>query len=191
MAVSTSIFTQATLATLKTYLGGDGMVNSEPVHDVTRDLDATLWNKIVAGLAEVALRLRPGNLVALMWSQANVTAGQTDVELARGSAGDAALKRFVAPAPGAVTHLSARVENARTGGTLTVKWTKNGEVQANLPLVINGTNTQAHYVVQLPSVAEAAFVAGDQLGIAITTDGSWAAGSTPSLEVDMLVALTG
>ena len=67
MTVSTSIFGAdlTSLALSKTYLGGDAHENEEPIHDDDTNIDADDWNKIVAGLAEVARRLRPGNIVGI------------------------------------------------------------------------------------------------------------------------------
>lgn len=60
MTITTSIFDVAltTDALIRAYLGGDGKVNEEPVHDSTKDIDADDWNTIVAGLAEAVTKIK-------------------------------------------------------------------------------------------------------------------------------------
>jgi hypothetical protein len=96
--------------------------------------------------------------------------------------GDAALTEVVMPWAGAIIGVGVDVENARTGGTLTVKPTKNGTVSASLSTAINATNTQHAYATQTKDQAGAGdqFAAGDRIGAKYTTDASWAAGTTPS-----------
>lgn len=185
MGITTSIFDQATIALMKTYLGTDEKEDAVPSLSVTYDVRAQDFNRILAGLAEVAFRCRYGMMVALQFSHPNVAASQTDLEIYRGSGGDTALLRTVAPFPGSVVGLAVRVENARTAGTLTVEWAKAG-VGQTLAVVIDDDPTQKGYSVQLPQTET--FVAGDELGVVITTDGSWAAGATPSVDVDLLVS---
>lgn len=187
MGVATSIWDAAlsSLALIKAYLGTDEKQDAEPAHSAVYDVRAEDHNVIVAGLAECALRLRIGNVVGYMFSQPNCTASQTNVDLYRASGGDTALLFTVAPWAGSVVGLAVRVENARSAGTLTVKWTLGGAEQT-LSVTIDGTNSQKHVATQLPGVET--FALKDELGVSVTTDGTWAAGSTPSVEVELLVA---
>jgi len=70
MAVTDSIFATglSTLAQIKAWMGGDSMLNAEPVHDAERDIDADNWNKILSGLSEVAQRTRKGNLCCIQYA---------------------------------------------------------------------------------------------------------------------------
>src|SRR5688572_19747101 len=114
------------------------------------------------------------------FTQANATASQSSVALT--VPGDTGLNGIVMPWPGAILGISVAVENARSGGTATVKPTKNGTESTTLSAVINATNTQYAYATQEKDAGTAdKFAAGDRIGAKITTDGSWAAGSTPSI----------
>jgi hypothetical protein len=187
MTVSTSIYgaTLTTLSLIKSYLGGDGKKNAEPIHSTEYDIDADEHNRIVAGLAEIAARTRVGNVSVIHFSQPDATAGQTAVVLARDGAYDLTVTEHVAPWAGSIVGLSVSVENARSAGTLTIHWTNAG-TPGTLASVIDGTDDQRTYDVQLPGVDT--FAAGARLGVTVTTDGSWAAGTTPSLSVDLVVA---
>jgi len=166
-------------------------VNDTPIYSSTRDLDAEDWNKIVAGLSEVALRNRFGMLVCSSWSAPNVAASASAVALYRGSGGDTANSVQLMPWAGTIVGLAVRVENARTAGTLTI----NVEVWGTpiqLEVVIDGSEPQEATVTQLPAAAVTAgdtFAAGDKIEVTYTTDGSWAAGATPSVDVDLYLAV--
>lgn len=72
---------------------------------------------------------------------------------------------------GSVLGIAVKSNDARTAGTLTVEVTKNG-TGVGLTAVLDGTNTTSKATTQ--SKDTDAFVAGDNIGIDITTDGSWA-----------------
>lgn len=103
------------------------------------------------------------------FTQSNVTASQTNVALA-GS-------RWTAPRAGSITGIVVKSNEARTAGTLTVEvWKNTGLAGAagaatGLTAVLNGTNTSAKATTQDPNTDT--FVAGDELFVSITTDGSW------------------
>lgn len=106
------------------------------------------------------------------WTQDNVAASQTNVELTR------AVGRFRAVRAGALTGLVVTSTEARTAGTLTVKVFKNtglagaaGSQLGTLQAVLDGTNTIEHASTQKPQGN--GFAAGDELYITVTTDGSW------------------
>ena len=187
MGVSTSIFDAArtTLALVKTYLGGDEMENQEPIHDATKDLDADNWNKIAAGLSEVAVRIRKGNLACLRYYIANATAGLTSSQL-QVFGPDANRDSVIAPYDGSFIALALHCENARTAGTATAEVSIGG-VAGTLSTVIDDDPTQFARSYQLPGIEE--FTALDELGVHLTTDGSWAAGSTPSIWADLWISL--
>lgn len=185
MGVSTSIYTQTTAALMKSYLGTDEKQDFAPSNSAVYDVRSEDWNKIVAALAEVAMRTRLGNLCVYTFSVPDATASQTSVAMYRESGADTTRTKVIAPWAGSVVGLAVYGEGARTAGTLTIKWGKNGTEQT-LSVVIDGSNTQKNYATQLPAVE--AFAAGDELTCTFTTDGSWAAGATPSVSVDLLVA---
>lgn len=186
MAVTESIFDSArsTLALIKSWLGGDEMLNKVPVYDTERDIDADNWNKIVAGLGEVAARTRKGNLVAYHFTIANATASLTAQQLQL-IGNDAAIVDVLAPYGGSFVALAVSVEGARTAGTATLTVSEDGAA-GTLSAAIDGTNTQ--YVVnrQLPGLET--FSQLGRLGVQLTTDASWAAGTTPSILATLYVS---
>ncbi len=101
--------------------------------------------------------------------QENVAASQTDVALDLGLA--SARTSLPAVRPGSITGVVVRSAGARSAGTLTVEPTING-TGTGLTAVLNASNTTAKATTQ-PACLDA-FVAGDALGVKITTDGSWA-----------------
>jgi hypothetical protein len=186
MTVSTSIFDSSytTSTLIRAYLGGDDKENEEPIHDEDTNIDADNWNKLVAGLEEVAKRLRPGNLAVYEFSQANCTASQTNVDLQR-AGDDAARTGVTAWRDGSVVGLAVWVEGARSAGTLTVSWTIGGTEQT-MTCIIDDSPTQFGRSYQLPGVET--FDALDVLGVSVTTDATWAAGATPSISCDLIVS---
>lgn len=121
-----------------------------------------------------------GFRMPLVFSQPNATANQTAVALLVGSGGDAALTEIPAPRAGSVVGISIRSEGARTGGTCTVDVTVGG-VATGLQAVLDATNTQQDEATQEKDTDT--FALGDRVGVDVTTDGTWAAGATPSIVV--------
>ena len=190
MSVSTSIYSYATTSTAKAYLGGDEKADLAPSVSSTYDVRSDDWNKIVSGLVECGLRTRYGTPCNYMFSQANCTASQTAVELARSSAGDAALTEVVAIASGYIVGLAVFCENQCSAGTLAIKVEINGTPTTISVGLESVTNKQKNYTRQTPVAAAAAatpdtFSAGDTIEVTVTTNGTWAAGSTPSISVDL------
>lgn len=103
------------------------------------------------------------------WVQDNVSASQTNVALAL--YGDTTRTTRPALRAGAVTGIVVRSNEARTAGTLTVEVTVNG-TGTGLTAVLDGTNTTVKVTAQ--SEGTDTFAAGAELGVRITTDGSWA-----------------
>ena len=199
MSVLDSIFDSAlsTLALIKARILPsvlDELVNEEPIHDATRDIDAAHMNRITAYLSEVGLRQRPGNVAVFTFSIANLTASQTDLVLARMDAGDAAINSIVAWRGCSIVGATARLENDCTAGgasACVVEIRDDGTKLANLSqLVIDDTtNVRQNRVNQLPGVDVAAALS--LIDVVVTTDASFAAGSTPSLWVDLYISFGG
>lgn len=113
--------------------------------------------------------------------QANVAATQTAVAIdVLGLAGNT---EYVMAFPGSIIGISIAANAARSAGTLTVDATKNGTV-TGLQAVLDGTNTQYHYASQ--DAESDVFVAGDRLGVKITTTGAWAP-TTADIVVTVIV----
>lgn len=105
------------------------------------------------------------------WTQDNVVASQTNVELVRGTG------RFRAARAGSVTAVIVTATEARTAGTLTVTVFKNtglaGAAGATIGLtaVLDGTNTSRKATTQAKDTDT--FAAGDELYVVVTTDAGW------------------
>lgn len=108
-----------------------------------------------------------------VWFQNDVAASQTDVALARvGDAVWAAMDgKLIMPRGGSVTGVCVKSNEACTAGTLTIEVTKNG-TGIGLTAVLDGSNPTFKATTQAKDVDT--FDAGDQIGVTITTDGSWA-----------------
>jgi hypothetical protein len=119
MAVSESILDDAgaTLALIKTWLGTDEHTNFEPVHDDAEDLDATDFNRLVAGLAEVALRLRAGNLIAIAFEETGLAASATTQANLAGTG----KTTLLLPKDAKLVGITAKHSAAIVGGTITIQ----------------------------------------------------------------------
>jgi hypothetical protein len=114
------------------------------------------------------------------WYRENVAANLSNEELRRNP--DATLPvavgRFRAARAGSVTGIVVTSTQARTAGTLTVTAYKNtglaGAAGSSIGLTatLNGANTSRVAATQAENVDT--FLAGDELYIVVTTDGSWA-----------------
>lgn len=109
-----------------------------------------------------------------LWFQDDVAASQTGVALARiGDAVWASMDgKLIMHRAGSVTAVAVKSNAARDAGTCTVEVTKNG-VGIGLTAVLDGTNTTFNATAQAKDTD--AFVAGDEIGAIITTDGAWKA----------------
>ncbi len=151
MGISTSIYDAAltALATVKTYLGTDEKQDEEPVHDVDTNIGATIWNTMIAGLAEVAKRTRPGNLVPVYFEvAASVQSATTPIPILGST-----MTQFLAMKDAELVGITAYLATALTAGQVTIQPTING-VNTALSLVITSTD-QAGRVYQLPAAADA------------------------------------
>lgn len=156
--------------------------------DITRDLiDVELDDTVpflkarIPGAATDALTLSTNGTLVLngvdskvarqslsYWFQTDVAASQSAVALNL----DGGTLRAELPMvrAGSVTGIVVFSNAARSGGTLTVDATINGTV-TGLTAVLDATNTTVKASTQ--AVAADAFVAGDRIGVKITTDAGW------------------
>jgi hypothetical protein len=109
------------------------------------------------------------------WAQTNIAASQASVQIGLGASGavqlDAVMMR-----DGFVTGISASFTVAPAGSTLTLKIYKNGAlIDATGILSVTAGASLARRATFVAGLAALGFVAGDVLGIAILTDGSWTA----------------
>lgn len=111
------------------------------------------------------------------WTMVNLAASQTNINLDIPTSAilPTAAARIKMPFAGRIKAISVSGSAARTAGTATFTVFKNNATVSGAPsLVIDGTNTQRHQV----STGTATFVAGDDLQVVATTDGSWSPVST-------------
>lgn len=104
------------------------------------------------------------------WYQDNVAASQSGVALPRQATptfGD----KLILPRAGSITGICVKCSAPRSAGTLTVQATKNGSAFGPTA-VLDGSNTT--FKATTATRDTYSFVAGDELGMIITTDGSWA-----------------
>ena len=114
---------------------------------------------------------------------ADVAASQTNAQLVLvGVANDG----IVMPAAGWVVGILGTLDAAGSAGTLTVGPTIDGTEQADLTQTIT-TQTEFREVMS-PEDGAPRFAAGQQIGVEITSDGSWN-GTTSDLAAFVLVQL--
>ncbi len=120
-------------------------------------------------------------LVTIPFAQTNVAASQTDVQLKDASG---QVEGVSMPFAGEVVAIGADLSAAGTAGSLTIGATKGGTENAATTMTIT---TQSAAVKTLPR-GTMRFVAGDKLGVEITTNASWEP-ITADLVVVLYVAL--
>jgi hypothetical protein len=125
----------------------------------------TGWVRITTATSNEIAMLLEG------WWQDNVAASQTAVILTRFGAGTGFPTKAIMLRAGSITGIQVKSNAARTAGTLTVEVYRGG-VATGLTAVLDGTNTTQKSTTQATGLDT--FVAGDELDIRITTDGSWA-----------------
>ena len=187
MSVTESIFDAArnTETLIRSWLGGDEKINATPVHDETKNIDADEWNNLVAGVSEVAFRLRKGNIHVVKFYIANATAGLTNQELQIfGPDASRLTERQLFDA--SVVGIVAECENAITANDATVVPYLNGVASSNLEVVLDSSNQYARDY-QLPNLE--GVDALETIGCKLTTHASFAAGTTPSIWVDVYLSL--
>jgi len=117
--------------------------------------------------------LSKGQLVAFQFMQDDVAASQTNVQLGIIQEDDAASNQSIAgvivPFAGEIVGISYLLSAAATAGTLTIGPTVGGTEDANLTQTVT-TATSGSAVVPRTTIPIAA---GDEIGVEITSDGSW------------------
>ena len=120
-------------------------------------------------------------LVTLSFGVANLSASQTDVQI-KDATGQ--VEGISMPFAGELLAVSVDTTAAATAGSLTVGATKGGTENASTTQTI----TTATAATKAFARGTATFVAGDKLGVEITTSADWDA-TTADLSVQLLVAL--
>lgn len=114
-----------------------------------------------------------GQLVKFQYMQDDVAASQTDVQLTVVQEDDAAANQSIAgvivPFGGEIVAISYLLSAAGTAGTFTVGPTVGGTEKTALTVSI-GTTASGRAIVPRGTIP---FVAGDEIGAEITTNGSW------------------
>ncbi len=120
--------------------------------------------------------------------QDNVSASQTGVRLALGATGNPQ-QDLVASRAGSLVAITASFTVAPAGSTLTLQVYKNGALMhASAALSVPAGATLGHYAVFAKDTADLLVAAGDRIGVAITTDGSWTATTS---DVAVMVEIEG
>lgn len=130
---------------------------------------------------QITNELAKGQVIALTFFQANVAASQTDVQIKESSNQVDGLSM---PFDGEILAIAADLSAAATAGTLAVGATINGTEDADTTV----TFTTQTAKVQKVARGGAKFVAGDKLGVEITSSGTWD-GTTADLAVVVYVQL--
>lgn len=123
---------------------------------------------------------------ALLFSEADVAANQSDVQMAiinTTAAGANATNGYVAPWDGAIVGISYQLSAASGAGSGSVGPTVNGTEDSDLTQTISTTATSGYGTANRGLVS---FEAGDVLGVELTTDSSWG-GTTADLAVALWV----
>lgn len=130
---------------------------------------------------QITNELAKGQVVALSFAQANVAATQTDVQIKDASG---QVDGLTMPFDGEILAICADLSAAATTGTLSVGATINGTEQSPSTLSFTTQTARSAKVAR----AGARFVAGDKLGVEVTTSGTWD-GTTADLAVIVYVQL--
>jgi hypothetical protein len=177
----------ATEAAITAYLGGTNFVNSTPVHDATRDMDADNANKWVKLLAELHKRLRPGNLVRYSFDLGTTPVGATTYLPIAGG-----VTTFYLPFKDAsLVGVTAHFATALTAGSATVEACV-GTTPCSLTV---GLTTAQFYEIarQLPADATSADVwdasAYDNIKARVTTPGGTTWAGSSRLYVDLILSV--
>jgi hypothetical protein len=128
---------------------------------------------------QITRELSKGQVFCQQFFQANVPASQTDVQLFDGSNQVVGIS---VPFNGEIVAVVSDLSAAATVGTLTVNITVNGTKNANFVQTIS---TQSALTLKIPR-KKIRVVAGDKVGIRITTGATWN-GTTSDLLVSLYV----
>lgn len=130
---------------------------------------------------QITRELAKYQVIPFQFFQANVAASQTAVALKDSSNQVTGISM---PFAGEVIAVSANLSSAATAGTLTASVTIGGTADADTATAIT---TQTAKSTVIPR-GYTSFVAGDLLGVKITSSGTWD-GTTADLVVTVLVAV--
>jgi len=131
------------------------------------------------------MRSDKSNIVSFRFYLADLAASQSGVVLSPpGEATATDLGQHPIPWPGSIVGIGVSCEAARTGGTATFAPTINGTA-ISTTAVINATDTQ--YATNTARRGQHPVTAAQRIGCKVTTDASWAAGTTPSVLVTVYV----
>lgn len=109
------------------------------------------------------------------WAQTNMAASQTDVQIGLGATGASQVDMGMLR-DGFLTGIVATFTVAPAGSTMIVKVFKNGSaLDATAILSVTTGSSLVRRATFTAGLAALGFVAGDKLGIAVNTDGSWTA----------------
>lgn len=123
---------------------------------------------------------------SFLFSIADAASAQTAVALVV-HAGDAAITEIPMAYAGSVVAVAVRSEGACTSGSATCDVTIGGTATGLQAILESVTNDEQHQASQAPALD--AFAIGGRIGVDLTTDATWAAGSTPSLLVTVTVEM--
>lgn len=138
----------------------------------------SLYAKDVSGTSLLFFQDSAGGIVQLgaareilpeVWTQNDVAASQSGVDLSAQSS--QLFDTFKAIRPGSVVAISTRFSSTITAGTCTITLIKNGTPGTAAVVHTNASNQNGGIFTQLTGVDT--FVAGDLLGLEITTDGGF------------------
>jgi hypothetical protein len=133
----------------------------------------------------IEMEPKKSNIIPFAFYIANAASSQSGVHLAAvGEATAADVPQQPCPWPGSIVGLSVQVEDARSGGILTIQPSING-VAAAETLLVDDDPTQYNSVNWRRG--EFPITAGQRIGALMTTDASWAAGTTPSVRAVVFV----
>jgi len=130
---------------------------------------------------QITNELAKGQIVAYKFFLANVSASQTDVQLKESSG---QVEGVSMPFDGEILAVVADLSAAASAGSLTFGATNGGTEDAN---TTGSITTQTARTVKVPR-GKVKFVAGDKLGVEITTSGTWN-GTTADLIVTVYAQL--
>ncbi len=131
------------------------------------------------------MEAKKSNILSFEYYAANLASTQTDLVLAAaGEATASDVPQQPCPWAGSIVGISVQIEAARSGGSAIFQPTIDG-TRAAATATIDADPTQ--YVVESWNRQSYPVAAGERIGCMVTTDGSWAASTTPSARVVVYV----
>lgn len=130
---------------------------------------------------QITRELAKGQVIVHKFFQANVAASQTDVQIKESTN---QVDGLSLPFGGEILAITADLSAAATAGTLAIGATINGTEDADTTISISTETAKTAKVAR----GKAKFVAGDKLGVEITSSGTWD-GTTADLVVCVYVQI--